>query len=265
METTYRDLLKFVLENGTESEDRTGVGTYSVFGHQCRYNLADGFPLLTGKRMFWRGIVVELLWFLSGSTNIQPLLDQNVHIWDEWADTSGDIGAGAYGAMWRAWPGAEGQVVDQIKNVIEQIKTNPTSRRLIVSAWNPALVDQTALPPCHSFFQFSVKNNRLSCHLYQRSGDAFLGVPFNIASYSLLTHIIAKLCGLQVGEFVHSFGDLHIYKNHLAQVCEYLSRDLHPLPHVEIGEIANIDSVTLADIVLKNYICNGPIHAPVAV
>lgn len=249
----YIDCLKYVLENGVEKDDRTNTGTISTFGYQNRYDLQEGFPLVTTKRVFWRGVVHELLWFISGDTNIRYLQENNVHIWDEWADENGDLGS-VYGEQWRDWVGKDGQHIDQLKNVIEQIKTNPDSRRHLVVAYNPGEVDNQALPPCHSFFQFYVVNGKLSCQLYQRSADLFLGVPFNIASYALLTTMIAQVCDLEPGEFIHTFGDLHIYKNHLEQVKEQISREPKPLPKLSLNpEIKNIDDFTFDDIILSEY------------
>lgn len=250
----YHDLCKYVLENGKERDDRTGTGTLSVFGYQTRYNLEEGFPLVTTKKVYWKGVVHELLWLLSGNTNIRYLTDNNVHIWDEWANVNGDLGP-VYGEQWRSWwiDDYNGSV-DQISEVINSIKTNPNSRRLIVSAWNVANIPEMALPPCHTLFQFYVQDNKLSCQLYQRSGDAFLGVPFNIASYALLTHMIAHVTGLGVGEFIHTFGDLHIYKNHIDQIKLQLSRDPKPLPKLILNsEIKDIDDFKFHDILLKDY------------
>ncbi|MBO4778315.1 MAG: thymidylate synthase, partial [Bacteroidales bacterium] len=219
----YLDLVKKILDEGVSKEDRTGTGTLSIFGYQMRFDLQKGFPLLTTKKLYTRAIFHELLWFLKGDTNIKYLHDNNVTIWDEWANENGDLGP-VYGYQWRHWPTYDGGEVDQIANLVQQIKTNPNSRRLILSSWNAAMVDNMALPPCHTLFQFYVANGKLSCQLYQRSADLFLGVPFNIASYALLTHMIAQVCGLQVGEFIHSFGDVHIYKNHIDQCKLQLTR-----------------------------------------
>ena len=225
----YLDLMRHVLEHGTEKTDRTGTGTRSVFGYQMRFNLADGFPLLTTKKLHLRSIAHELLWFLKGDTNIGYLKENNVSIWDEWADENGDLGP-VYGYQWRSWPTPDGGHVDQIANVVNQIKNNPDSRRLIVSAWNPALVDEMALPPCHALFQFYVADGKLSCQLYQRSADIFLGVPFNIASYALLTMMVAQVCDLELGEFIHTLGDAHLYSNHFEQAQLQLTREPCPLP-----------------------------------
>lgn len=225
----YKDLIKDVLENGIDSDDRTGTGTKSVFGRQVRFDLSKGFPLVTLKKTYWKGVVIELLWLLRGETNISFLKKHKVTIWDEWADENGDLGP-VYGEQWRAWEGPSMPPIDQIKEVIKRIKEKPNDRRLIVNAWNVAQIPNMKLPPCHCFFQFYVREGKLSCQLYQRSADLFLGVPFNIASYALLTHLIAEECGLQVGEFVHTFGDLHLYNNHLDQAREVLNREPLPLP-----------------------------------
>ena len=249
----YLDLLRYIKENGIEKSDRTGTGTKSVFGYQMRFDLSKGFPLLTTKKMFLRGIIYELLWFLKGDTNIKYLVDNNVHIWDAWADENGDLGP-VYGKQWRSWQCPDGRVVDQIADLINQIKTNPDSRRLMVCAWNPADVDNMALPPCHCLFQFYVADGKLSCQLYQRSADVFLGVPFNIASYALLTMMIAQVCGLQPGEFVHTFGDVHIYKNLYEQVDEQLSREPMELPTMWINpEVKDINDFKYEDFRLENY------------
>ena len=249
----YLDLLRHIKENGVEKSDRTGTGTKSVFGYQMRFDLSEGFPLLTTKKMFTKGIIYELLWFLKGDTNIKYLLDHNVHIWDAWADENGELGP-VYGKQWRSWQCPDGRVVDQISDLINQIKTNPDSRRLMVCAWNPADVDQMALPPCHCLFQFYVANGKLSCQLYQRSADVFLGVPFNIASYALLTMMIAQVCGLEPGEFVHTFGDVHIYKNLYEQVDEQLTREPRPLPKMIINpEVKDIFGFKYEDFKLVGY------------
>lgn len=261
----YLELLKYVMENGVDKTDRTGIGTRSVFGCQTRYNLNDGFPLVTTKKCHLRSIIHELLWFLKGDTNIKYLKDNNVSIWDEWADENGDLGP-VYGKQWRHWQAPDGRVIDQIANVVEQIKKNPNSRRLIVSAWNPADVDKMALPPCHTLFQFYVSNGKLSCQLYQRSADLFLGVPFNISSYSLLTMMIAQVCGLGVGDFVHTTGDTHIYSNHFEQVKLQLSREPFALPTMKINKsVKNIFDFHFDDFELRNYQCHSAIKAPVAV
>ncbi|PWA13264.1 thymidylate synthase [Pueribacillus theae] len=234
----YLELCQHILEHGTEKSDRTGTGTISIFGYQMRFNLADGFPLLTTKKLHTKSIIHELLWFLKGDTNIQYLNENGVKIWNEWADENGDLGP-VYGYQWRSWPDGNGGTIDQIKEVVHQIKHNPDSRRLIVSAWNVADVGKMALPPCHCLFQFYVADGKLSCQLYQRSADVFLGVPFNIASYSLLTMMIAQVCGLKPGEFVHSFGDTHIYTNHIKQVKLQLTREPRPLPILKINPDVN--------------------------
>ena len=249
----YLDLLQYVLDHGTEREDRTGTGTVGVFGYQMRFDLGEGFPLLTTKKLHLRSIIYELLWFLRGETNIQYLHDHKVSIWDEWADENGDLGP-VYGSQWRSWPDGHGGGIDQIANVVNQIKTNPYSRRLMVTAWNPAEIEHMALPPCHCLFQFYVDNGRLSCQLYQRSADIFLGVPFNIASYALLTMMMAQVCGLQPGEFVHTFGDAHIYKNHLDQVRLQLTREPRQLPRMLINpERKDIFSFEYEDFTLEGY------------
>ena len=261
----YLQLLSYVLENGITREDRTGTGTKSVFGYQARYNLKEGFPLLTTKKCHLRSIIIELLWFLKGDTNIKYLHDNKVSIWDEWADENGNLGP-VYGKQWRRWEAPDGRIIDQISNVIEQIKKNPNSRRLIVCAWNPADVDKMALPPCHTLFQFYVVNNKLSCQLYQRSADIFLGVPFNIASYSLLTMMIAQVCGLDVGEFIHTMGDAHLYLNHIEQAKLQLSRTPFPLPTMKINkDVKNIFDFKYEDFELQNYQCHPTIKAPIAV
>ena len=261
----YLQLLSYVLENGITREDRTGTGTKSVFGYQARYNLQEGFPLLTTKKCHLRSIIIELLWFLKGDTNIKYLHDNKVTIWDEWADENGNLGP-VYGKQWRHWEAPDGRTIDQISNVIEQIKKNPNSRRLIVCAWNPADVDKMALPPCHTLFQFYVVNNKLSCQLYQRSADIFLGVPFNIASYSLLTMMIAQVCGLEVGDFIHTIGDAHLYLNHIEQAKLQLSRKPFPLPTMKINkDIKNIFDFKYEDFELQNYQCHPTIKAPIAV
>ncbi len=257
----YHELLKFVLNNGLKKEDRTGTGTISIFGYQNRYNLNEGFPLLTTKKVHFRSIVYELLWFLKGDTNIKYLKDNGVSIWNEWSDENGDLGP-VYGHQWRSFNGK----VDQISNLIEEIKKNRNSRRLIVSAWNPIDIPKMALPPCHSLFQFYVQEDRLSCQLYQRSADAFLGVPFNIASYVLLTIMIAKVVDLKLGDFIHSFGDLHIYNNHIEQVNLQLSRNFKELPRVKLNpEVKSIFDFHYEDIILENYDPHPFIKAPVAV
>ncbi|MCC2624698.1 MAG: thymidylate synthase [Burkholderiales bacterium] len=261
----YLDLLKHVLNNGSEKSDRTGTGTISTFGYQMRFDLNKGFPLVTTKKVHLKSIIHELLWFLNGDTNIKYLNDNGVSIWNEWADEKGDLGP-VYGHQWRSWADPDGKVVDQISNVIKQIKTDPDSRRLIVSAWNVGELNKMALMPCHALFQFYVNGGKLSCQLYQRSGDVFLGVPFNIASYALLTQMIAQVCGLGLGDFVHTFGDVHIYSNHLEQVKLQLSREAKPLPQMKINpEVKDIFKFKYEDFVLENYDPHPAIKAPVAV
>lgn len=261
----YHDLLRHVLIHGTKKEDRTGTGTISTFGYQMRFDLAEGFPLVTTKKVHLKSIIHELLWFLRGETNIKYLVENGVSIWNEWADENGELGP-VYGKQWRSWQGANGDVIDQISNVIEEIKHNPSSRRLIVSAWNVGELDKMALAPCHSFFQFYVNDSKLSCQLYQRSADVFLGVPFNIASYALLTMMIAQVCDLKVGEFIHTFGDVHIYLNHLEQVNLQLSREPRPLPTMKIDPaIKYIFDFEYDDFILEGYDPHPAIKAPVAV
>lgn len=261
----YHDLLLHVLRTGTEKSDRTGTGTISVFGHQMRFDLANGFPLLTTKKLHTRSIFHELLWFLKGETNIQYLKENKVTIWDEWADDEGNLGP-VYGKQWRSWETADGKTVDQIANVIEQIKSNPDSRRLLVVAFNPGEIDKMALPPCHAFFQFYVANGKLSCQLYQRSADIFLGVPFNIASYALLTHMVAQVCGLGVGEFIHTLGDAHIYTNHMDQVNLILTRTPRELPKLILNpQITSIFDFKYEDIQIVGYDPHPSIKAEVAV
>ena len=261
----YTDLLRHVLAHGNKKEDRTGTGTLSVFGYQMRFNLAEGFPLLTTKKVHLKSIIHELLWFLQGSTNIAYLKENGVRIWDEWADDNGNLGP-VYGYQWRNWPKPDGTHIDQITQVVDAIKKNPDSRRLIVSAWNVADVDQMKLPPCHAFFQFYVADGKLSCQLYQRSADIFLGVPFNIASYALLTIMVAQVCGLKLGDFVHTLGDAHIYTNHMEQVNEQLSRDLRALPQMQINpSVTDIFSFKFEDFTLENYNPHPAIKGLVAV
>jgi thymidylate synthase len=260
----YLQFLRTIQANGAPCADRTGVGTHKIFGYQMRFNLQDGFPLLTTKKVHTRSIIHELLWFLNGDTNIKYLRDNKVTIWDEWADDQGNLGP-VYGKQWRAWQTADGQTIDQIQQVIEQLKTNPHSRRHIVCAWNVGQIEQMALPPCHLLFQFFVSNNKLSCMLTQRSADAFLGVPFNIASYALLTHMVAQQTNLEVGEFIWSGGDCHIYDNHTEQVNLQLSRQPKSLPQLELDNPGNIDQYTIEHIRIKNYISEGTIRAPIAV
>lgn len=261
----YLDLMKHVKEHGVKKEDRTGTGTVSVFGYQMRFNLEDGFPAMTTKKLHFKSIIHELLWFLNGDTNTKYLNDNGVSIWDEWADENGDLGP-VYGAQWRSWPAADGKTIDQISGVIDQIKNNPDSRRLIVSAWNVGELDQMALMPCHAFFQFYVADRKLSCQLYQRSADIFLGVPFNIASYALLTMMVAQVCELRPGDFVHTLGDAHLYLNHMQQVDEQLSREPLALPVMEINpEINSIFDFKYDDFELVNYESHPSIKAPIAV
>jgi thymidylate synthase len=261
----YLDLLKDVLENGTDRPDRTGTGTRSVFGRQIRVDLAQGFPLLTTKKLHRKSIVYELLWFLRGETNVRWLQERGVKIWDEWADANGDLGP-VYGSQWRSWPDGQGGTIDQIAKVIESIRTKPDSRRHIVTAWNPAEVDEMALPPCHCLFQFYVADGKLSCQLYQRSADIFLGVPFNIASYALLTAMVAQVTGLKLGEFVHSFGDLHLYHNHFDQTHEQLSREPRALPRLVINPaVTDIFGFQFDDFAFEDYDPHPTIKAPIAV
>ena len=262
----YMDLVTDLLENGVRKGDRTGTGTRALFGRQIRFDLNAGFPLLTTKKVHLKSVIHELLWFISGETNVRPLQRAGVRIWDQWADPeTGDLGP-VYGAQWRSWEGAGGRVVDQLQNVIDEIRANPDSRRLIVSAWNAALIEEMALPPCHCLFQFQVLDGRLHCQLYQRSADIFLGVPFNIASYALLTHMVAHVTGLQVGEFIHTFGDLHLYDNHLEQAKKQLSREPRELPSLRIcSDIAEIDQFSFEDFEVQDYDPHPAIPAPVAV
>ena len=261
----YLDMMRYVLEHGADKTDRTGTGTRSIFGYQTRYNLNDGFPLVTTKKCHLRSIIHELLWFIKGDTNIKYLHDNKVTIWDEWADENGDLGP-VYGKQWRRWEAADGRIIDQLSNVINLIKTKPDSRRMIVCAWNPGEVDKMALPPCHTIFQFYVINNKLSCQLYQRSADIFLGVPFNIASYSLLTMMIAQVCGLELGDFVHTTGDTHLYSNHFEQAKLQLSREPFPLPTMKLNpDIKSVFDFKFEDFELQNYQCHPAIKAPVAV
>ena len=261
----YLDLLRLVRDTGVEKHDRTGTGTRSIFGHQARFNLADGFPLVTTKKLHLKSIIHELLWFLRGETNVRWLQERGVTIWDEWADASGELGP-VYGHQWRSWPNQAGGTIDQIANLIADIKKNPDSRRLIVTAWNPSDIPKMALPPCHCLFQFYVADGRLSCQLYQRSADVFLGVPFNIASYALLTLMVAQVTGLKPGEFVHSFGDAHLYLNHLAQADEQLSRAPFPLPTMRLNPaVDDIFAYRYEDFTLENYQAHPSIKAPIAV
>jgi thymidylate synthase len=261
----YLTLLQHIIDQGVDKSDRTGTGTRSVFGYQMRFDLTKGFPLVTTKKLHLKSIIYELLWFLQGDTNIKYLKDNGVRIWDEWADENGDLGP-VYGKQWRSWEGANGKTVDQVADLIKQIKTNPDSRRLIISAWNVADLPDMKLMPCHCLFQFYVANGKLSCQLYQRSADVFLGVPFNIASYALLTMMIARVCDLQLGEFVHSFGDVHLYKNHFEQASLQLTRTPFPLPEMKINpEVKNIFDFKYEDFELVNYQSHPAIKAPVAV
>jgi thymidylate synthase len=261
----YHQLMQHVLDHGTHKEDRTGTGTVSVFGYQMRFNLADGFPMLTTKKLHLKSILHELIWFLKGDTNIQYLTDNGVSIWNEWADEQGNLGP-VYGSQWRSWPAPDGQSIDQISQVIQQIKNNPDSRRLIVSAWNVGVIPQMALPPCHAFFQFYVADGKLSCQLYQRSADIFLGVPFNIASYALLTHMVAQVCDLQVGEFIHTLGDAHLYTNHLEQAKLQLTRDFRDLPQLKMNPaIKDIFEFKFEDFSIEGYDPHPHIKAAVAV
>jgi thymidylate synthase len=261
----YLDLMRHVRDHGVTKSDRTGTGTKSVFGYQMRFDLGDGLPLVTTKKLHLRSIIHELLWFMRADTNIKYLNDHKVTIWDEWADANGDLGP-VYGAQWRSWPARDGGTIDQIADVIKRIKSSPDSRRLIVTAWNPADVDKMALPPCHCLFQFYVANGKLSCQLYQRSADIFLGVPFNIASYALLTHMVAKVTGLGVGEFVHTLGDAHLYLNHLEQVEIQLAREPKPLPQFNFKrDVTQIDDFQYEDFEVTGYIPDASIAAPIAV
>ena len=261
----YLDVLRHILENGVQKTDRTGTGTRSVFGYQMRFDLANGFPMVTTKKLHLKSIVHELLWFLAGDTNVKYLQDNGVRIWDEWADERGELGP-VYGHQWRSWTGADGTTHDQVKNIVEEIKRNPDSRRLIISAWNVGDLPKMALSPCHALFQFYVANGKLSCQLYQRSADVFLGVPFNIASYALLTMMIAQVCDLEPGEFIHTFGDVHLYNNHIEQAQLQLSRTPHPLPQMKLNpEVKDIFGFRFEDFTLENYVADPHIKAPVAV
>lgn len=261
----YLDLMQHVLDNGTQKHDRTGTGTISVFGYQMRFNLQDGFPMVTTKKLHLKSIIHELIWFLSGDTNIKYLKENGVRIWDEWADSDGNLGP-VYGSQWRSWPTTDGRHIDQISQIINTIKNNPDSRRIIVSAWNVAEIENMALPPCHAFFQFYVADGKLSCQLYQRSADIFLGVPFNIASYALLTMMVAQVCGLQAGDFIHTFGDAHLYNNHLEQTKLQLSRTPKPLPQMLINpDVKNIFDFKFEDFTLTGYEPHPHIKGEVAV
>ena len=263
-ERQYLGLLADIMTNGAQRGDRTGTGTLGLFGRQIRFDLAQGFPLLTTKKVHFKSVVLELLWFLQGQTNIAWLNERGCSIWDEWADENGDLGP-VYGKQWRSWTAPDGRVIDQISNLIEGLKINPNSRRHIVSAWNPADVEDMALPPCHCLFQFFVADGKLSCQLYQRSADVFLGVPFNIASYALLTHMVAQAVGLKVGEFVHTFGDVHLYSNHLDQAKTQLAREPYPFPTLNIAPKTDLFAFELEDFGLEDYAAHPPIKAPVAV
>ena len=261
----YHDLLRHIIASGSQKTDRTGTGTISCFGYQMRFDLQKGFPMVTTKKLHLKSIVYELLWFLQGDTNVKYLNEHKVSIWDEWADENGDLGP-VYGKQWRSWEGADGKVIDQISELIKQIKNTPDSRRMIVSAWNVAELPKMALMPCHSLFQFYVADGKLSCQLYQRSADVFLGVPFNIASYALLTMMIAQVCDLEYGDFVHSFGDVHLYNNHIEQANLQLSRECYPLPQMKINPaVKDIFGFQFEDFTLENYDCHPGIKAPVAV
>ncbi|MFH6982381.1 thymidylate synthase [Marinoscillum luteum] len=261
----YLDLMQHILDHGVEKGDRTGTGTLSIFGHQMRFNLQDGFPLVTTKKVHLRSIIHELLWFIKGDSNIKYLNDNKVTIWDEWADANGELGP-VYGVQWRSWPKSDGTTVDQLSGLIDTIKNNPNSRRMIISAWNVGEIEKMALPPCHTLFQFYVADGKLSCQLYQRSADVFLGVPFNIASYALFTMMIAQVCGLEYGDFVHTFGDTHLYSNHLEQARLQLSREVRPLPIMRLNpDVKDIFSFTIEDFTLENYDPHPHIKAQVAV
>jgi thymidylate synthase len=260
----YLSLLQKILSDGIEKEDRTGTGTLSLFGYQMRFALADGFPLLTTKKLHLKAIIHELLWFLSGSTNIRALQEEGVHIWDEWADAHGELGP-VYGKQWRSWTCQDGSALDQINQALQLIRTDPNSRRILVSAWNVADLPEMALAPCHVLFQFYVAQGRLSCHLYQRSADAFLGLPFNIASYALLTNLVAQVCDLTPGEFIHTFGDVHLYKNHIEQAKVQSTRTPRALPHLKLAPKTDLFDFTFEDITIEGYVPYPPIRAPVAV
>ncbi len=261
----YLDLMQHVLDNGVRKDDRTGVGTISVFGYQMRFDLAEGFPAVTTKKLHLRSIIYELLWFLRGETNVRYLQENEVRIWNEWADENGDLGP-VYGAQWRSWATADGRTIDQITTLLHNLRHNPNSRRHVVSAWNVGELDKMALPPCHALFQFYIADGRLSCQLYQRSADIFLGVPFNIASYALLTLMIAQVAGCQPGDFIHTLGDAHLYLNHLEQAELQLSREPYPLPRMKLNPaVANLFAFDYDDFELVNYQCHPPIKAPIAV
>ncbi|WP_140984658.1 thymidylate synthase [Asticcacaulis tiandongensis] len=263
-EYQYLDLLRDIMDKGVERSDRTGTGTRGLFGRQIRFDLSQGFPLLTTKKVHFKSIAVELLWFLRGDTNVKYLHDHKVSIWDEWADENGDLGP-VYGKQWRSWAAPDGRQIDQMAQLIENLKTNPYSRRHIISAWNPSEIEDMALPPCHCLFQFFVADGKLSCQLYQRSADIFLGVPFNIASYALLTHMVAQAAGLEVGDFVHSFGDVHLYLNHLEQAEIQLTRDPFAFPKLNIAPKSDLFGFDYADFAIENYQSHGALKAPVAV
>jgi len=263
-EYQYLDLLRDLMDNGVERSDRTGTGTRGLFGRQIRFDLSQGFPLLTTKKVHFKSVAVELLWFLRGDTNVKYLHDHKVSIWDEWADENGDLGP-VYGKQWRSWAAPDGRQIDQMARLIENLKTNPYSRRHIISAWNPSEIEDMALPPCHCLFQFFVADGKLSCQLYQRSADIFLGVPFNIASYALLTHMVAQAAGLGVGDFVHSFGDVHLYLNHMEQAKTQLTRDPLPFPTLKIAAKTDLFGFDYTDFTLENYQSHGALKAPVAV
>jgi thymidylate synthase len=261
----YLDLLERVLDEGVRKDDRTGTGTLSVFGHQMRFDLSEGFPLVTTKKLHIKSILHELLWFLAGDTNVKYLQENGVTIWDEWADERGELGP-VYGKQWRSWPAPDGGVIDQMRGVVEDIQRNPDSRRLIVSAWNPADIPKMALAPCHALFQFYVADGKLSCQLYQRSADVFLGVPFNIASYALLTHMVSHVTGFKPGDFVHTLGDAHLYRNHLAQARLQLTRKPHPLPQLKLNPaVKDLFAFRYEDISVENYVADAPIKADIAV
>jgi thymidylate synthase len=263
-EYQYLNLVRDIMDNGVARADRTGTGTLGLFGRQIRFDLSKGFPLLTTKKVHFKSIAVELLWFLRGDTNVKYLHDHGVTIWDEWADENGDLGP-VYGKQWRSWAAPDGRIIDQMKNLVENLKTNPYSRRHVISAWNPAEVDDMALPPCHCLFQFFVADGKLSCQLYQRSADIFLGVPFNIASYALLTHMVAQAVGLEAGDFVHSFGDVHLYTNHMEQAKTQLERTPFDFPKLVIAPKTDLFSFDYADLTIENYQSHGALKAPVAV
>ena len=263
-EYQYLNLVRDIMDNGVRREDRTGTGTLGLFGRQIRFDLAKGFPLLTTKKVHFKSIAVELLWFLRGDTNVKYLHDNGVSIWDEWADENGDLGP-VYGKQWRSWAAPDGRVIDQMQKLIDNLKANPYSRRHVISAWNPAEVDDMALPPCHCLFQFFVADGKLSCQLYQRSADIFLGVPFNIASYALLTHMVAQAVGLEVGDFVHSFGDVHLYLNHMEQATTQLTRSPMAFPTLKLAPKTDLFAFDYADLTVENYQSHGALKAPVAV